>query len=176
MNNFIKNIKFKKYCIFIGLFIFITLILTSFSVYSAESENDLGENVKENKEIKNPFYDYRKDRAPKTTNPGSPTNTSESQNKVISDNKEQTKQKNTAPERKVEEVIKIKDKRIEPSFYWQGLILAGNKYKILVEFNNETQILGVGDKLDGYQIINVDSNKITLSKDNYIYYLNMGRE
>jgi len=172
MNNINQSKNAKIYFSFICLFLFLFIFLVPFTVYGAEENEDL----KDNEEIKNPFYDYRKDRAPKTTNPGSPTNTSESQNKVISDNKEQTEEKNTAPERKVEEVIKIKDKRIEPSFYWQGLILVGNKYKILVEFNNETQILGIGDKLDGYQIINVDSNKITLSKDNYIYYLNMGRE
>ena len=159
MNNFIKNIKFKKYCLFIGLFIFLTLILTSFSVYSAESENDLGENVKENKEIKNPFYDYRKDRDPETN-----------------DEKQSQEKSTTTNEKEVKEVIKIKDKRIEPSFYWQGLILSENKYKVLLELNNETHIMDIGDKLNGYQIINIDSNKITLSKDNYIYYLKMGRE
>ena len=159
MNNFIKNIKFKKYCLFIGLFIFLTLILTSFSVYSAESENDLGENVKENKEIKNPFYDYRKNRDPETN-----------------DEKQNQEESTTTNEKEVKEVIKIKDKRIEPSFYWQGLILSENKYKVLLELDNETHIIDIGDKLNGYQIINIDSNKITLSKDNYIYYLKMGRE
>jgi len=165
--------KMNKYFSLICLFIFIVIVFIPLTVYGAEDTEDL----KENEEIKNPFYDYRKDRAPEVSNTGSSTNTSESQNKVVSESKEQTKEEsNTAPERKVKEVIKIKDKRIEPSFYWQGLILASNKYKILLEFNDETHIMGIGDKLDGYRIINVDSNKITLSKDNYIYYLNMGRE
>lgn len=166
--------KTNKYISLFCLLLFILIIFVPFNVYGAEETEEL----KDNEEIKNPFYDYRKDRAPKTSNTSSSTNTSETQNKVISDTVEQSKEKkeetNTAPEKK--ELIKILDKRIEPSFYWQGLILAGNKYKILLEFNNQTHIMSIGDKLDGYQIINVDSNKITLSKDNYIYYLNMGRE
>ncbi|MGM0438440.1 MAG: hypothetical protein ACQEQD_09220 [Bacillota bacterium] len=171
MNNFIHNRKLKKYFSFICLFLFIIFVLVPFTVYGAEDNEDL----KENEEIKNPFYDYRTDRAPQTsTTDSSSQDTSETQNKVIeTQSKEET---TTAPDKQVKEVIKIKDKRIEPSFYWQGLILAGNKYKIVLEFNNETHIMEIGDKLDGYQIINVDSNKITLSKDNYIYYLRMGRE
>ena len=157
-------IKTNKYISFFCLLLLILIIFVPLNTYGAEETKEL----KENEEIKNPFFDYRKNNT---------TENQKSNNNIKNNNENQSNIKNKSEEKITSyEKIKIKDKRIEPSFYWQGLILVGDKYKILLEFNNETHIMGVGDKLEGYQIINIDSNKITLSKDNYIYYLKMRRE
>lgn len=73
-------------------------------------------------------------------------------------------------------IIEIKQKRIEPDFSWKGLILVNGSYNVLLEKNDNNHIMQLGDKLNGYQVINIDSKKITLSKDNYIYYIKMRRE
>ena len=166
INNIIQNKNLLKSFSLICLFIFLFIILVPSNVYGAEEDE---KDLKIDEEIRNPFYDYRKDITPEID--------SKTENNTTSQNKKEPmkKESSTSPVRKEVE-IKIEDKRIEPSFYWQGLILKGNKYEILLEFNNETHIIGVGDKLDGYQIINIDLDKITLTKDDYIYYLNMGRE
>ena len=152
MSKHIDKIKIHKYLFLLLLLIILIAPFNTSFADSKESVNNINEeNIEEKKEIKNPFYDYRKNNSENDNK----NNTSESQNQNI---------------------IKIKDKKEPPTFYWQGLILVENQYNILLSLDNETHIMKKGDKLNGYKIVDIDSNKITLSKKNYIYYLKMGSE
>lgn len=154
MSKYIAKIKVHKY-FFLFLFLLLIILISPFSTFAADSkdsEDNINEEIiEEKKEMKNPFYDYRKN----DNENDNKNNTSESQN---------------------QDIIKIKDKKEPPTFYWQGLILVEDQYNILLSLNNETHIMKKGDKLNGYKIVDIDSNKITLSKKNYIYYLKMGSE
>ncbi|MFW6025237.1 MAG: hypothetical protein ACOCRX_02735 [Candidatus Woesearchaeota archaeon] len=164
----------KLISVFLVFFIFFIPLVVN-------GEEDISDLDKD--DIKNPFYDYRKTEEDNKENSETDNenieNTEESGEVSVDKSEEKnnievkTGYKNTETTNKI---IEIKNKRIEPDFYWQGLISAKGKYQILLEYENESHILSIGDKLNGYKVINIDSAKVTLAKDNYIYYINMRGE
>ena len=180
------------------IIILVILISIFFTPLVASAEEEVNNSEKD--EIKNPFYDYRKnnevneEKSEKNTNETENNEENEMENLVNDLFEEEGEENEGVTKDKTEQevtyevktgyqntettnkIIEIKNKRIEPDFYWQGLISVQGRYQLIFDYESQSHILSVGDTLNGYQVINIDSAKVTLAKDNYIYYLNMRGE
>ena len=69
-----------------------------------------------------------------------------------------------------------KTKREKPDFIWQGLIASENSYRVLLSVNGNSHLLAPGESLEGYRIVKITVEKISLKKAGKYYFLTMGRD
>jgi len=70
-------------------------------------------------------------------------------------------------------IVAAKD---HPAFIVKGIVQGTNKTLVLIEYNDRTSLLNLGDSLDGWVLKEVDDKRVFFAKEDRSFTLEMGRQ
>lgn len=81
-----------------------------------------------------------------------------------------------AREREWEQIQIIVAAKDHPAFIVKGIVQGTNKTLVLIEYNDRTSLLNLGDSLDGWVLKEVDDKRVFFAKEDRSFTLEMGRQ